>query len=116
MINIVLIYTGPTILLILWFLFRHRNSARLFLSGAWIVVMVVAAIVGAVMWQTNHECTRAASAIFLASGVIFIGPFLIVASPKNWHAVWPIFATAILPYLSAWACAIILLYLGQAWV
>ena len=52
--DIAQIYAGPAVVLIVWFIVRHRNSARLFLSGAWLIVLAAAAVVGAATWQTNH--------------------------------------------------------------
>ncbi|MDZ4179257.1 MAG: hypothetical protein U1E29_08510, partial [Coriobacteriia bacterium] len=102
-------------LLIVWFMVRHRDSPRFVLSRSWLLVMVVAAVVGAATWQTNYECTRIASSLMLASGVMLTGPFLILSVGKQWHPAWSLGATAILPYASVCACAIALLYAGQVW-
>jgi hypothetical protein len=110
---IILLYAGPAILLFFWFIVCNHNSSRLLLLGAWILIITLVAVVGAVIWQTDSGHSKVASSIGLASGSIFIGPFLTLSAPKSWHVGWSIFATAVLPFLSGYFCLIALMLLGQ---
>jgi hypothetical protein len=110
---IILLYAGPAILLFFWFIVRNHNSSRHLLLGAWILIIILVAAVGVVIGQKDSGYTKVAPPISLASGSIFIGPFLILSAPKRWHVGWSIFATAVLPFLSGYFCLIALVLLGQ---
>ena len=113
--EVVQLYLAPVLLLVGWFLLRHRQPARALILGLWLFLTVIAGVFGSLGWKPTNECTKLASILIIASGTFLAGPFLIISAGRKWHWAWSLAATAVLPLPSAWACAIVLLYSGQVW-
>ena len=108
------IYLGPAVLLLAWFLFRHRTRARELLCGVWLVCLVVLGTIGAAMWSQDDGYTRLASCLIGASPM-FLGPLLILSAREEWHWVWSILGSAVLPWATLIATVLALWFSGEIW-
>jgi hypothetical protein len=112
----ILAFTLPTVILLAaWIILHKRPYARFAFTGVLVGVLSACALLGALLWQQQHEGTQLASATTFTSTVWFSGPLLIWTVGKTWHMAWSILAALLLPFASFMTCFFLLAITGQIW-
>jgi hypothetical protein len=108
-----IIFIGPPILLYAsWMMVRNKNLSKRIFSLIWVLLIFVLVFIG---FFAGHgaEATKTSVVCFFTSTVWFLGPFLLFTLHKEWRAYISLVGSIILPFISYFACLLLMLTFGQ---
>lgn len=110
-----LLLVGPIIVATCFRLTQEHKKGGPILFSTWILVTLLSAAIGAMLWSPPDESSRFASSAFLASPAIILGPLLLGLRAKNIPTVALCVITLAVPVASVIAMFFLLAATGQIW-